>query len=30
MVMDPEGKVRVIAILDYWTQTTLRPLHTAI
>jgi hypothetical protein len=24
---DKEGKTRVIAILDYWTQTALRPLH---
>jgi len=25
---DREDKVRVIAILDYWSQTALRPLHT--
>lgn len=24
---DKEGKTRVIGILDYWTQTCLRPLH---
>lgn len=24
---DKEGKTRVIGILDYWTQTALRPLH---
>lgn len=24
---DPEGKTRIIAILDYWSQTVLRPLH---
>jgi hypothetical protein len=24
---DKEGKSRVIAIMDYWTQTALRPLH---
>lgn len=24
---DREGKTRVIAILDYWSQTVLRPLH---
>jgi hypothetical protein len=23
----PEGKTRVIAILDYWSQTVLKPLH---
>nr|UJQ92539.1 MAG: putative RNA-dependent RNA polymerase [Mitoviridae sp.] len=27
---DKEGKTRVIAILDYWTQTALRPLHDAL
>lgn len=27
---DKEGKTRVIAILDYWSQTALRPLHDAI
>lgn len=27
IVNDPEGKARVIAILDYWSQTALKPLH---
>jgi len=27
---DKEGKTRVIAILDYWSQTALRPLHDAM
>lgn len=27
---DKEGKTRVIAILDYWSQTALRPLHKAL
>lgn len=27
---DKEGKTRVIAILDYWTQTCLRPMHSKI
>jgi hypothetical protein len=27
---DPEGKVRVIAIFDYWSQTALLPLHKGI
>jgi hypothetical protein len=22
-----EGKTRIIAILDYWSQTVLKPLH---
>lgn len=26
-VHDPEGKCRVIAIFDYWTQSVLKPLH---
>jgi hypothetical protein len=26
-IPDLEGKTRVIAILDYWSQTALRPLH---
>jgi len=26
-VLEPESKIRVIAILDYWTQTSLKPLH---
>ena len=25
---DKEDKVRIIAILDYWSQTVLKPLHT--
>lgn len=25
---DREDKVRVVAILDYWSQTALKPLHT--
>jgi hypothetical protein len=29
-VKDPEGKVRVVAMYDYWTQTVLRPLHLYI
>lgn len=24
---DKEGKTRVVAILDYWSQTVLKPLH---
>jgi len=27
---DKEGKTRVIAIFDYWSQSALRPLHLAI
>jgi len=27
---DKEGKTRVIAILDYWSQTALYPLHRAL
>lgn len=27
---DKEGKTRVIAILDYWSQTCLRPIHDAL
>jgi hypothetical protein len=27
---DKEGKTRVIAILDYWSQTCLRPLHDTL
>lgn len=27
---DPEGKTRVIAILDYWSQTALKPLHDRV
>jgi hypothetical protein len=24
---EPAGKIRVIAIVDYWTQMVLKPLH---
>nr|UJQ92439.1 MAG: putative RNA-dependent RNA polymerase [Mitoviridae sp.] len=27
---DKEGKTRVIGILDYWTQTALKPLHNSL
>lgn len=27
---DKEGKTRVIGLLDYWTQTALRPLHNSL
>lgn len=27
LVKDKEAKVRIVAILDYWTQTALKPLH---
>jgi hypothetical protein len=27
---DPEGKVRIIAIFDYWSQTALMPLHKGV
>lgn len=27
-IKDREGKTRVIAILDYWSQTALLPLHS--
>jgi len=27
---DKEGKTRVIAIMDYWTQSVLKPLHEHI
>lgn len=27
---DKEGKTRVIAILDYWSQTALKPYHDAL
>jgi len=30
VVKDKEAKARIIAILDYWTQTTLRPLHLGL
>jgi len=26
-VRDPDGKVRIICIFDYWSQTVLKPLH---
>jgi hypothetical protein len=26
-IQDREGKTRMVAILDYWSQTALRPLH---
>lgn len=26
-IQDKEGKTRMVAILDYWSQTALRPLH---
>lgn len=28
-VLDPEGKVRIVAMFDYWSQTVLRPIHLA-
>jgi hypothetical protein len=27
LIPDDEGKTRTVAILDYWSQTVLRPLH---
>lgn len=30
VVKDPEGKLRVIAILDYWTQSVLHGIHNHI
>jgi len=30
LVYDKEGKTRIIAILDYWSQTSLKPLHDSI
>lgn len=27
---DKEGKTRVIGILDYWTQTSMKPLHNVL
>jgi hypothetical protein len=30
LVKDKEAKCRVVAILDYWTQSTLFPLHKAL
>lgn len=29
-IADKEGKTRVVAILDYWSQTALLPLHNAL
>lgn len=28
--MDREGKVRVVALVDYWTQMVLKPLHDGV
>jgi len=30
VINDPEGKARIIAILDYWSQTVLKPLHESL
>lgn len=30
LVKDKEAKVRIVAILDYWTQSGLKPLHGAL
>jgi len=30
LVKDKEAKCRIVAILDYWTQTALKPLHDAL
>lgn len=30
IVKDPEAKVRIIAIFDYWSQCALKPLHDSI
>lgn len=30
VIPDKEGKARVIAIFDYWSQLVLRPLHTSL
>jgi hypothetical protein len=30
LIKDKEAKARIIAILDYWTQSTLRPLHLGL
>lgn len=27
---DKEGKTRVVALLDYWSQSALRPLHSSL
>jgi len=29
-INDPEGKCRIIGLLDYWSQTALKPLHDEI
>jgi hypothetical protein len=30
IINDPEGKSRIIGILDYWSQTVLIPLHSTL
>lgn len=30
LVRDKEAKVRIVAILDYWSQTALKPLHDSL
>lgn len=30
LVKDKEAKCRIVAILDYWTQSVLKPLHVAL
>jgi len=30
LVQDPEAKCRIVGILDYWSQTALKPLHDHI
>jgi len=30
VIHDKEGKTRIIAIADYWTQSALKPLHDRI
>jgi len=30
MIDDKEGKIRVIAILDYWSQNALSGLHDSV
>lgn len=30
LIKDKEAKCRIVAILDYWTQSALRPLHDAL
>lgn len=27
VIPSPEGKSRVIAMLDYWSQSVLKPIH---